>query len=195
MDTKQQIISTSIRLFNQHGEELVGVREIARTLQISPGNLSYHFPRKEDILAYHMQKLEQELNILIQAYLREEEDLYRLLELIQACLERQYEYRGLFHSAAAPKLNQLHERLVTSIAKLGRQGQLQVGEDDLIFLSDLVNFQFKFWLTGIDLSEPNSKEHRIRDLLSNIVKLLLLFASPNGRINLLRFKAGLMRPA
>lgn len=37
-------------LFNERGVEYVGVREIARSLGISPGNLSYHFPRKDDLV-------------------------------------------------------------------------------------------------------------------------------------------------
>ncbi len=152
MDTKEQIISESLRLFNQDGEELVGVREIARTLGISPGNLSYHFPRKEDIIGHHLAKLIGELDILIQAYLQEEEDLYRLPELIKSCLERQYDYRGLFHATNGSTMESLSDRITTSISKMGRQGQLQMTEEDVLFLSGVINFQLKYWLAGIALS-------------------------------------------
>ena len=50
MKTRERIVEVAIRLFNAEGINAVGVREIARTLGISPGNLSYHFPRKEDLL-------------------------------------------------------------------------------------------------------------------------------------------------
>ena len=193
MDTKEQIISESLRLFNQDGEELVGVREIARTLGISPGNLSYHFPRKEDIIGHHLAKLIGELDILIQAYLQEEEDLYRLPELIKSCLERQYDYRGLFHATNGSTMESLSDRITTSISKMGRQGQLQMTEEDVLFLSGVINFQLKYWLAGIALSpDKTGRDSLIQAQLLTIVKLLLLFASPNGRIHLLKFKAHLM---
>lgn len=195
MDTREQIISDSLRLFNNQGEERAGVREIARSLGISPGNLSYHFPRKEDIIRLHLDRLNHELEILIQVYLQEEEDLYRFPELIKSCMERQYQYRGLFHSSSGLVLELLTGQVTSSITKLSRHGQLQLSEEDILFLTGVINFQLKFWLAGIELSsEVSLREKLVRGHIATIVKLLMLFASPNGRINLLKFKAGLLRP-
>lgn len=47
---KQDIIDTAVRLFNEHGFYNVSLKEIARELAISPGNLTYHFRRKDDLL-------------------------------------------------------------------------------------------------------------------------------------------------
>jgi Transcriptional regulator len=49
-DIKNRIIQESIRLFNEFGYETVSMRDIAGCLQISPGNLTYHFKKKTDIL-------------------------------------------------------------------------------------------------------------------------------------------------
>lgn len=49
-DTKSKIIQTSIALFNEFGYENVSMRDIAERLKISPGNLTYHFKKKTDIL-------------------------------------------------------------------------------------------------------------------------------------------------
>ena len=47
---KDEILQTAKLLFNQQGYEAVSMRDIARTVGISVGNLTYHFPRKADIL-------------------------------------------------------------------------------------------------------------------------------------------------
>ena len=75
-----------------------------------------------------------------------------------------------------------------------RLGQIQAGEEDLQFLNELITFQLRFWLTGIDLHEPQGlRDSLVKRQLLVITRLLMLFASPNGRINLLRFKAVLIR--
>lgn len=194
VNTKDLIISESLRLINAQGLQSTGVREIARALQISPGNLSYYFARKEDIIQHHLDKLKHELEILIHVYLEEDEDAYRFLQLIKDCLERQYEYRGLFHDDSYVRLEPLYDRVEKSIVNLSSQGQLQMSEEDTDFLIEVTNFHLRFWLTGISLDkETEVRNPLIRKYLLTFLKLMLLFASPNGRINLLRFKAGLMR--
>jgi AcrR family transcriptional regulator len=47
---KQRIIDRAQELFNEHGIIAIGMRELARELALSPGNLTYHFARKEDLL-------------------------------------------------------------------------------------------------------------------------------------------------
>jgi AcrR family transcriptional regulator len=56
-DTRQRILEVSLRLFNAHGLHAVGVRDIARALEISPGNLAYHFPQKDVLVAELVQGL------------------------------------------------------------------------------------------------------------------------------------------
>lgn len=50
-DTRNRIMTTALRLFNERGVHQVGVRDIARELGISPGNLAYHFPQKDVLVA------------------------------------------------------------------------------------------------------------------------------------------------
>ena len=47
---KDEILQTAKLLFNQQSYEAVSMRDIARAVGISVGNLTYHFPRKADIL-------------------------------------------------------------------------------------------------------------------------------------------------
>jgi AcrR family transcriptional regulator len=50
-ETRQRILDTARILFNDRGLHRVGVREIARAVGISPGNLSYHFKTKDDLVS------------------------------------------------------------------------------------------------------------------------------------------------
>jgi AcrR family transcriptional regulator len=50
-ETRQRILDTARELFNERGLHRVGVRDIARAVGMSPGNLGYHFPTKDDLVA------------------------------------------------------------------------------------------------------------------------------------------------
>ena len=50
MKTKEKIISTATRLFNNQGYNSINLFELANQLGISRGNLTYHFKDKESLL-------------------------------------------------------------------------------------------------------------------------------------------------
>ncbi|WP_343560094.1 TetR/AcrR family transcriptional regulator [Sphingobacterium sp.] len=50
MNTKEKIIETALRLYNQEGIRTVTTRQIAQEMGISAGNLHYHFKHTEDII-------------------------------------------------------------------------------------------------------------------------------------------------
>ena len=58
--TFERILSTALKLFNTHGVDRVPIYKIASDLNISPGNLTYHFALKQDILYALMDRLEAE---------------------------------------------------------------------------------------------------------------------------------------
>lgn len=49
IDTKQRILETARQLYNVHGLTKVSQRQIADEMGISPGNLTYHFKKKQEL--------------------------------------------------------------------------------------------------------------------------------------------------
>ena len=50
MKTRDRILNAALELFNQQGERKVTTNHIAAHLDMSPGNLYYHFKNKQEII-------------------------------------------------------------------------------------------------------------------------------------------------
>jgi len=48
--TQEKIVVTAIRLFNQKGVGNIRLQDIAKSAKISPGNLTYHYKTKKDLM-------------------------------------------------------------------------------------------------------------------------------------------------
>ena len=62
MKTKNKIIGAAIQLFNQFGITQVSLRQIAAAIDISHGNLAYHYKGKNDILHEIYTKMDEEMS-------------------------------------------------------------------------------------------------------------------------------------
>lgn len=60
--TRERIIERSIALFNRCGLQHVAIDHIAADLKISPGNLTYHFKRKHDLIRATLEVLQERLH-------------------------------------------------------------------------------------------------------------------------------------
>ncbi len=63
--TALRILEHARRVFNERGVAAVGIREIARELEMSPGNLSYHFSTKEALVAALIEQMHAANNAVV----------------------------------------------------------------------------------------------------------------------------------
>lgn len=93
--TAERILEVTLELFNRFGEPNVSTTLISAEMGISPGNLYYHYPAKDELINSLFDKYEKALNELLNASdnVRDVEDawffMHTLFELI-------WQYRFLY---------------------------------------------------------------------------------------------------
>ena len=98
--TAERILAVTLELFNRFGEPNVSTTVISAELNISPGNLYYHFPSKDELVNTLFDQYEARMVVLLAASddVRDVEDawffLHTLFELIWAY---RFLYRDLNH--------------------------------------------------------------------------------------------------
>jgi AcrR family transcriptional regulator len=94
--TRERIVETALRLFNEFGEPNVTTTTVADELGISPGNLYYHFGNKDEIVNEIFSVFERELRDTLAAPTRRQptvEDAWLFLHLV---FELVWKYRFLY---------------------------------------------------------------------------------------------------
>jgi AcrR family transcriptional regulator len=94
--TRERILDLSLRLFNDIGEPNVTTSAISDEMNISPGNLYYHFRNKDDITNAIFEDFEKEMDSLLSAPSKRDihfEDAWFFLHLL---FEQIWKYRFVY---------------------------------------------------------------------------------------------------
>ncbi len=188
MKTKDKILETALQLFNSQGISAVSSRNISDTLGISYGNLTYHFPRKDDIILSLYVRMQDELD---EQFGNIKKEVYRfefMLRSMRVLLSVYHKYRFVF--LEFNKLNrrfeeirqdskiqfQKRKQLCTDIANfLYTKGYLHEerikGHYDMVIHGMLI--LFNSWLTDAEVFfKDKSPEKRIDYYLELIYSVL-----------------------
>ena len=98
MKTRDRILHTSLLLFNEEGEPNTTTVDIANELDISPGNLYYHFKGKDIIIAELFGQFEQGLAEILQAPIDKPLSVEDNWFYLYVVFEEMYNYRFLYRS-------------------------------------------------------------------------------------------------
>lgn len=204
--TRDRILARALELFNERGIEYVGVRELARELGLKPGNISHHFPTKDDLVF----AIALELRELNDATIRlpDPPTLEGLLATLQQAFRNHWRYRCLFLSL--PKLFEQNEAIADSYLR-GREVQRRellhrwfghlvgVGHlrasltsEDRWRMATFCALVARGWIAEGRVSFPDATpEWRMDHYLRILADHLAGVATPAGRTRIARFVADL----
>lgn len=165
-DTRGRILTAAARLFEQQGYRSVSMRAIAAELGISVGNLTYHFPHKQDIATA---LAEQELDTII---LPEEATLSALDGYLRRMLISLVDHARMFDDPLlfedlpgrqqenADRITRLQQNLERLLSQL-RQKELlraQLQGQTLRDVIDLIMFSHVGWQQRVSVSRQPADE-------------------------------------
>lgn len=93
--TRDRILKASLDLFNERGERNVTTNHIAATLNISPGNLYYHFRNKEEIIYELFLQYEASTEQMLQIPAGGQLDYSFVVRYCEGLFENMWDYRFL----------------------------------------------------------------------------------------------------
>lgn len=167
MKTKDRILFKSLDLFNELGEPNVTTLLISDELDISPGNLYYHFKSKSDILTNLFNWYEREMSDLLEVpdTLMDIEDQWFFLHLI---FENIAKYRFLYQDVVHvlkrhDNIQQRFNRIISKKRKasikilqsLKEQGNLEANDNEIEALCENIVLTATFWLNYAIISQKD----------------------------------------
>ena len=158
--TRERILETALTLFNEFGEPGVTTAAIADAMNISPGNLYYHFHSKDQIVAALFAAFRAEIERALSAPENRPahaEDAWLFLHLV---FEAIHKYRFLYRDINAlvarhPALEAPFKRILahkkrTAMAilqSLVTAGQMNAGAADVENLAVNMTVLMSYWLS------------------------------------------------
>ena len=187
MKTKDRIIEASIELFNSQGERNVTTNHIASHLNISPGNLYYHFRNKEEIIRHIFTKYADHMQVSFEPVKPSQDAMKILTNYLDAVFSALYHFNFLYDNlpvimARDPELrvqylqihNKMMEKIHHLIVSMQVAGVINMDNNDIDDFANIIKQQVTFWISYCKTSE----EVAIVDdqlIYRGLTKVLLLF--------------------
>lgn len=195
MKRRDLILEVSLELFNEEGEANLSAVDIANELDISPGNLYYHFKGKEEIISALYEQFESNIVVL----LKDTKDAGNTLEEhwlhLYVILECIYHYRfffrnitdllqkyGVIESRFRRLIEQQYQSTLTMLEHLMEEGVLigrggeQVGVAEL---ADNMMLIYIHWFEFQNLRNRRLEQHEF--IQTAILQVMTMLAPYTGQ--------------
>ena len=196
-DTRQRILDTSLAMFNEQGEPNVTTNHIADELEISPGNLYYHFRNKDDIIEQLFQRFEERMDSALVApegRLPNLEDIWLQLHLVFECI---WEYRFLYRDLVDILSRNRHLRLrfarilkraagnaTTVMRGLVQAGVMRASATEVDSTATNILVIATFWLNYSSVRGDRDEQESIRLGIVQVMMLVSPFLRDAERVHL-----------
>ena len=164
--TFERIASVTLDLFNRYGEPHVSTTLISSELGISPGNLYYHFPSKDQLVNHLYDQYEAAMLSLLDAGgdVQDIEDAWFFLHtLFERVWDHRFLYRDLNHLLSGNRHLETHFHAVLErktlalrqmLESLARAGLMQIGPETVQTLSASMAVMVTYWLSYEYVRDP-----------------------------------------
>ena len=196
-DTRQRILDTSLAMFNGQGEPNVTTNHIADELEISPGNLYYHFRNKDDIIEQLFARYEERMDTALAtpaARLPGLEDIWLQLHLVFECI---WDYRFLYRDLVeilsrnrrlrlrfARILKRADDSAHTVMRGMSQAGVMRATPAELAGTATNVLVVATFWLNYSAARGDKDEQVAIRHGIVQVMMLLAPFLRDAERVHL-----------
>jgi AcrR family transcriptional regulator len=196
MKTKDLIKKNATSLFNLYGVSSVTLRDVAKQIKKSYGNITYHFPNKEKLITDLYTDMILELQIISQKIKTAQNMFFQVLDAPNDSFDLSLKYLFLFKdyveiTRAYPKLaemanqsNTLRKRSFKKMIETLLNEQIlraDLTENDYEYLLELSGVMRTFFFVRLDLSKlvnNNLKEEYV--IYTN--QLLYPYLSAKGQV-------------
>lgn len=171
MKTRDRIIQVSLELFNREGEPNVTSVDIANELDISPGNLYYHFKGKEELVGELFARFYQQFNVILRAPvqdpLRLEDNWFYLVVVFEHIHAYRFLYRNVslllqrYEHIRRPFRRLLHMKQDAARAicvQLRTAGLMEIDDDQITLLARSIALTITYWLNFDNLMGDRSSD-------------------------------------
>lgn len=195
--TRQRILDTSLAMFNLQGEPNVTTNHIADELEISPGNLYYHFRNKDDIIEQLFQRYEERMDSALLApegRLPNLEDIWLQLHLVFECI---WEYRFLYRDLVDILSRNRHLRMrfarilkraagnaITVMRGLVQAGVMRASGTEIEGTATNILVIATFWLNYASVRGDKDEQEAIRNGIVQVMMLISPFLRDEERVHL-----------
>ena len=195
--TRQRILDCSLAMFNAQGEPTVTTNHIADELEISPGNLYYHFRNKDDIIEQLFARFDARMDEALAApdgRLPGLEDIWLQLHLVFECI---WDYRFLYRDLVeilsrnrrirmrfARILKRADESAHTVMRGMSQAGVMRATAAELAGTATNVLVIATFWLNYSASRGDKDEQVAIRHGIVQVMMLLAPFLRDAERVHL-----------
>ena len=200
--TAERILEVTLDLFNRFGEPNVSTTLISAELSISPGNLYYHYPAKDELINSLFDRYETALTELLNAAdgVRDVEDAWFFMHtLFELIWQYRFLYRDLNDLLSKNRRLETHFQSVLThktravrglLGGMGRAGALTIDPAELAPTATSMVVVLTYWLSFEYVRDPrnalepaNAQAALLRGA-HHVLNLLIPYLEPGQRMNL-----------
>ena len=202
--TAERILEVTLALFNRFGEPNVSTTLISAELNISPGNLYYHYPAKDELINALFDRFERPLNELLGAGddVRNVEDAWFFMHtLFELIWQYRFLYRDLNDLLSKNRRLEMHFQSILKnktrsikalLDGMRRGGALHIDSREIDATATSMVVVLTYWLSFEYVRDPRNalEEQNAQAALlrgaQHVLNLLAPYLEPGQRSHLLK---------